>query len=156
MTEIQQHDGVVVDARRHSSRASPYTTRGRGVAGEREAPRLKGAAAPSLPLIYIGSPRGAPALGDWISLGGGGQGWSGPQAKVRRPPTPRVSTLGAWGGPRGAHQPTMGWFPSPLWPMGPSGMGGPTRWTPGPFRWSRYNTGDPETCPDGRNSTSYI
>ena len=25
----------------------------------------------------------------------------------------------------------MGWFPSPLQPMGPSGMGGPTRWTPG-------------------------
>ena len=25
----------------------------------------------------------------------------------------------------------MGWFPSPLQPLGPSGMGGPTRWTPG-------------------------
>ena len=37
--KIQQHDGVVVDAGRHSSRAS--TTGGRGVAGEREAPRLK-------------------------------------------------------------------------------------------------------------------
>ena len=25
----------------------------------------------------------------------------------------------------------MGWFPSPLQPIGPSGMGGTTRWTPG-------------------------
>ena len=25
----------------------------------------------------------------------------------------------------------MGWFPSPLQPLGPSGMGGPIRWTPG-------------------------
>ena len=39
--KIQQHDGVVVDAERHSSRASPYTARERCVAGEREAPRLK-------------------------------------------------------------------------------------------------------------------
>ena len=37
-----------------------------------------------------------------------------------------------WGHlPRGVHQPTMGWLPSPLRPLGPSGMGGPTRWTPG-------------------------
>ena len=40
-------------------------------------------------------------------------------------------TLGAGGPKEGAHQPTMGWFPSPLQPLGPSGMGGPTRWTPG-------------------------
>ena len=50
--KIQQHDGVVVDAGRHSSRVLPYTARERGVAGEREAPRLKGAAAPpSTPFI---------------------------------------------------------------------------------------------------------
>ena len=65
--KIQQHDGVVVDAGRHSSRASPYTARERGVAGEREAPRVKGAAAPPSPPLYIGSPRGAPSLGDGIS-----------------------------------------------------------------------------------------
>ena len=64
--KIQQHDGVVVDAGRHRSRASPYSTRERGVAGEREAPRLKGAAAPPSPL-YIGPLGGAPALGDGIS-----------------------------------------------------------------------------------------
>ena len=47
----------------------------------------------------------------------------------------------------------MGWFPSPLQPLGPSGMGGPTRWTPGTLsvvlvqyrvtpklsRWAKYH-----------------
>ena len=67
--KIQQHDGVVVDAGRHSSRASPYTARERGVAGEREAPRLK----VWLPLpspLYIGSPRGGASPRRWDLLGG--------------------------------------------------------------------------------------
>ena len=64
--KIQQHDGVVVDAGVTAAGLRRSTARGRGVAGEREAPRLKGAAAPPSPL-YIGSPRGAPALGDGIS-----------------------------------------------------------------------------------------
>src|SRR3954468_1058837 len=44
----------------------------------------------------------------------------------------------------------------PLRPMWPTKVGGPTRWNPGPLRWSRYNTDNTETCPDGQNSTSYI
>ena len=40
--------------------------------------------------------------------------------------------------------------------VAPPGQVAPPGGPPGPFRWSRYNTGDPETCPDGRNSTSYI
>ena len=44
----------------------------------------------------------------------------------------------------------------PYSPCGPPGQVAPPGGPPGPFRWSRYNTGDPETCPDGRNSTSYI
>src|SRR3954469_14050296 len=44
----------------------------------------------------------------------------------------------------------------PLRPMWPTKAGGPTWWTPGPLRWSRYNTDNTETCPDGQNSTSYI
>ena len=55
---IQQHDGVVVDAGRHSSRASPRL-RGRDVTGggEVEAP---GAGVKSLlsPPLYIGVPGG--------------------------------------------------------------------------------------------------
>ena len=48
--KIQQHDGVVVDAGHHSSRATPYTTREREVLqgrGRRQGSR--GLAAPSLP-----------------------------------------------------------------------------------------------------------
>ena len=83
--KIQQHDGVVVDAGVTAAGLRRSTTRGRGVAGEREAPRLKGAAAPPFPL-YIGSPRGAPALGDGISWGAASKGWSAPQARWGAPP----------------------------------------------------------------------
>ena len=66
--KIQQHDDVVVDAGVTAAGLRCSTTRGRGVAGEREAPRLKGIAAPSLPPpLYIGPLGGAPALGDGIS-----------------------------------------------------------------------------------------
>ena len=64
--KIQQHYSVVVDAGVTAAELRRSTTRGRGVAGEREAPRLKGAAAPRSPL-YIGPLGGAPALGDGIS-----------------------------------------------------------------------------------------
>ena len=46
---IQQHNSVVVDAGVTAAGLRRPTTRGRGVAGEREAPRLKGAAAPPFP-----------------------------------------------------------------------------------------------------------
>ena len=45
---------------------------------------------------------------------------------------------------------------TPYSPCGPPGQVAPPGGPPGPFRWSRYNTDDPETCPDGRNRTSYI
>ena len=64
--KIQQHDGVMVDAGVTAAGLRRSTTRGRGVAGEREAARLKGAAAPPSP-PYIGPPGGAPAHGDGIS-----------------------------------------------------------------------------------------
>ena len=65
--KIQQHDGVVVDAGRHSSRASSfYCERERCSRGEGGA-KTQGAAAPSLPPIYIGPLGGAPTLGDGIS-----------------------------------------------------------------------------------------
>ena len=63
--KIQQHDGVVVDAAVTAAGFRRSSTRGRGVAGEREAPRVKGTAAPSP--LYIGPLGGAPALGDGIS-----------------------------------------------------------------------------------------
>ena len=74
MTEIQQHNSMVVDAAVISADLRRASARGRGVAGEREAPRLW-VRLPSLPPLYIGPlGEGAPALGDAISKGGGGQG----------------------------------------------------------------------------------
>ena len=83
--KIQQHDGVVVDAAVIAAGLRRASARGRGVAGEREAPRLE-VRLPSLPPLYIG-PLGGAGPGDGISQGGGGQGgWSAPQGKWRRPP----------------------------------------------------------------------
>ena len=64
--KIQQHDGVVVDAGRHSSRASPRL-RGRDVTGGGGGAR--GWCMKSLlsPTIYRGAKGGWPALGDQIS-----------------------------------------------------------------------------------------
>ena len=50
--KIQQHDGVVVDAVVTAAGLRRSSARGRGVAGEREAPRVKGAAAPPSPPLY--------------------------------------------------------------------------------------------------------
>ena len=46
--KIQQHDGVVVDAEVIATGLRRASARGRGVAGEREAPRLE-VRLPSLP-----------------------------------------------------------------------------------------------------------
>ena len=62
--KIQQHDSVVVDAGRHSSRASPRL-RGRDVTGGGGGAR-GWCKIPPLPPLYIGVPRGAPALVDEI------------------------------------------------------------------------------------------
>ena len=64
--KIQQHDGVVVDAAVTAAGLRRSSARGRGVAGEREAPRVKGAAAPPSPPLYR-LPKGGAALGDGIS-----------------------------------------------------------------------------------------
>ena len=50
--EIQQHDGVVVDAAMIAAGLRRASARGRGVAGEREAPRLE-VRLPSLLLPFI-------------------------------------------------------------------------------------------------------
>ena len=120
--KIQQHDGVVVDAGRHSSRASPSTGRGRCVTGGRGRGQGLGCGCPRSPTIYRVPRRGggAPALGDPISKGGG-QGGGLPPKPSGAPPTPRVSNPRRRGGPRGAHQPTRGWFPSHFSPWGPPG-----------------------------------
>ena len=51
--KIQQHDGVVVDVVVIAAGLRRASARGRGVAGEREAPRFE-VLLPSLPPLYIG------------------------------------------------------------------------------------------------------
>ena len=75
---------------------------------------------PSIPPLYIGSPRGAPALGDGISKGGGGQGGGLPPKASGGAPSPRVPNPRRRGA-KGGHQPTRGWIPSYFSPWGPSG-----------------------------------
>ena len=67
MMEIQQHDGVVVEAAGFQQGfAKRYWRRKRCHGREREAPGLR-VRLPSLPLSIYRVPRGAPALGDGIS-----------------------------------------------------------------------------------------
>ena len=66
--EIQQHDGVVVDAAAISARLRQASTRGRGGACGEGGAKSMGAAALPPPSLYR-APGGAPALGDPISKG---------------------------------------------------------------------------------------
>ena len=63
--------------------------------------------------------------------------------------------LGALG-PCGGAPAHLGLVPSHTWPMQPSGAGGPTWWTPGPLRWSRYTTGKTRNFSGDQNRTSHI
>ena len=84
--KIQQHDGVVVDAAMIAAGLRRASPRGRGVAGEREAPRLE-VRLPSLPSSLYRVPRGGAGPGDGISKGGGGQGGGlPPKANGGAPP----------------------------------------------------------------------
>ena len=99
--EIQQHDGVVVEATVISAglRQAPIRERERGVTweegGARDLVRL-----PSLPPLYIGSLGGRRP---WEIPSPGGRrprGWLAPQAKWGAP-TPRVSNPRRRGRPMG-------------------------------------------------------
>ena len=116
----------------------------RGVAGGEGGARGCGAAALPPPTIYR-HPWGAPAL-DPIYKGGGGQGGNLPPKSGGAPPTPRVSNPRRRGRPKGAHQPTRGWFlptsahgalrdrwPHPVDPRDPSGGPGTILVTPETF-----------------------
>ena len=82
--KIQQHDGVVVDAAMIAAGLRQASARGRGVTGEREAPRLQ-VRLPSLPPLYR-PPRAGRQPWRWdLSRGRRPRGWSAPQGKWRRP-----------------------------------------------------------------------
>ena len=90
--EIQQHDGVVVDAAVISAGLRRASTRGRGVARGKGGAKSMGVAVLPPPSLYR-PPRGAPALGDAISKGGRRPGGSFPPKSGGGAPTPRVSQL---------------------------------------------------------------
>ena len=118
--EIQQHDDVVVEAAgisaglRQAQREGEVSREGEGGA------RGLGAAAPPPPSLYIGAQGGAGPQRSHLKGGGGQGGGLAPQVKWGAP-TPRVSNPRRRGGPKGAHQPTRGWFPSHFSPWCPPG-----------------------------------
>ena len=81
---IQQHDGVVVDVAGIPAGLRRASARGRGVAGEREAPETW-VRLPSLPPLYIGPLGGAGPRRLDLQRGVAAKGWSSPQGKWRRP-----------------------------------------------------------------------
>ena len=86
--KIQQHDGVVVDAAVTAAGLRRSSAKGRGVAGEREAPRVKGAAAPPSPPLYR-LPKGGAGPRRWDLLGGAAaKGGVAPKASGAPPPPP--------------------------------------------------------------------
>ena len=132
--KIQQHDGVVDDAAVTAAGLRRASARGRGVAGEREAPRLQGCGCPPSPL-YIGPLGGCASPRRWDLLGGRRPRGGVPPKASGGAPSPRVPNPRRMGGPRGgapAHYglvplPTLahgalrdGW-PHPVDPRDPSG-----------------------------------
>ena len=120
--EIQQHDGVVVEAAVISAglRQAPMRERERGVTRGEGGGQGLGAAALPPPTIYR-APRGAPALDIGSQGGRRPRGVACSRSQVGRPPPLGFPTLGTGGGPWGAHQPTRGWFHSHFSPWGPLG-----------------------------------
>ena len=119
--EIQQHDGVVMEAAgisaglRQAQREGEVSREGEGGA------RGFGAAALPPPSLYR-APGGALALGDPISKGGGGQGGDLPPKSGGAPPPlgfPTLGTRGPQGG--GCTSPLGAGSPSHFSPTGPPG-----------------------------------
>ena len=157
--EIQHHDSVVVDVAGISAGLRQASARGRGVAGGEGGARGCHAAALPPPTIHRTPGRGGGAVPGTHLHGGRrprGKGGGSPPSQVGRPPPLGFPTLGAGGGPRGAPQPTKGWFPSHFSPWGPPGQVSPPGGPPGPFQWSRYNTDNPRNFPGDQNRTSHI
>ena len=162
--EIQQHDGVVVEVAGFQQGFAKRCGRREMCHGrEREAPGLRLGCPPfPPPPLYIG-PRERGRAQPCPFLQGRvrprGEESILPKAPRRCLPPLGLSPfsyilahgpLGA--GALGPCRPRR----TPYSPCGPPGQVAPPGGPPGPFRWSRYNTDDPETCPDGRNRTSYI
>ena len=128
--EIQQHDGVVVEVAGSRQGFAKHQRDGEVLQGRREAPKAV-VLLPSLPPLY--RPLGGGRRPGTHLHGGAAKGKGGwlPPKPSGAPPTPRVSNPRRRGRPKGGAPAHEGLVPFPLQPMGPSGIGGPTRWTPG-------------------------
>ena len=89
--EIQQHDGVVVEAAVISAGLRQAPTGEEEVSREGERRQGLRCGCPPSPPLYIGPLGGAPALGDPISKGGRRPRGDLPPKSGGAPPTPRVS-----------------------------------------------------------------
>ena len=97
--EIQQHDGVVVDAAGCRQGFAELIREREVLQGRREAPKAV-VLLPSLPPLY--SPPGRGGAGqEPICMGGGGQGGALHPKASGAPPTLGFPTLGAGGRPMG-------------------------------------------------------
>ena len=118
---IQQHDGVVVKEERGNPGGLRQVPRERRTWERgRAAPEL-GCGCPPPTLLYIGPQGGRRPWEMQSPKGAAARGVECPPRQVVRPPHLGFPTLGAGGGPRGAPQPTKGWFPSHFSPWGPPG-----------------------------------
>ena len=160
LMEIQQHDGVVVEVAGFQQGFAKRCGRREMCHGrEKEAPGLR-CCCPPFPSLYIGPrERGGAALALPPRKGAAREESILPKAPRRCLPPLGLSPfsyilahgpLGA--GALGPCRPRR----TPYSPCGPPGQVAPPGGPPGPFRWSRYNTDNPETCPDARNRTSHI
>ena len=162
LMEIQQHDGVVVEVAGIPVGLRQALTGGRGVTGGREAPGLQVRLPfPPLPL-YRGKGEGEAQPCPFLQERGAAK--RGEESILPKAPRRCLPPLGLSlfflllaHGPLGAGalgpcRPRR----TPYSPCGPPGQVAPPGGPPGPLRWSRYNTDNPETCPDARNRTSYI
>ena len=107
-------------------------------------------------LLYIGPQGGAGPGRSNLPRGRRPRGGVPPKAGGA-PPHPRVPNPRRMGWDKGGAPSHYGLVPLPTLAHGALRDGWPHPVDPPrPFRWSRYNTGDPQNYPDGRDCTSYI
>ena len=98
--EIQQHDGVVVEAAGSRQGFAKLLREGEVLQGRREAPKAV-FLLPSLPPLYIGPLGGGAPAKTHLHGGAAARGETCPPRQVGRPPTLGFPTLGAGGRPMG-------------------------------------------------------
>jgi len=118
--EIQQHDGVVVEATVISAGLRQAQREGE-VSREGEGGARGSGAQPSLPPLYLGVQGGAGPSRSHLEGGAAAKGGGLPPKPSGAPPTPRVSNPRRRGRPKGGAPAHQGLVPSHFSPWGPPG-----------------------------------